>query len=109
MEKTILKDFTDRLLNQIGERIDTVKWFGSTARGERHRFFDIDVIVISDSEDRQLRNTVFDIAADISLEYDCLLSVIFISFLRYEEMKKAGRLLARNIEREGISLWKKAV
>jgi predicted nucleotidyltransferase len=103
--RQILETFNVRLLTEIGDHVRSIYWFGSTARAEAAADSDIDVLVLADSEDPAMREIAFDISAEVSLAFDCVLSVLFMSFARYAGMKKEGRLLARNIEKEGIILY----
>ena len=105
--KRILIEYVDQLLAPLGDHLKVVSWFGSTARGKATEDSDIDVLVLTDTEERSLRDTAFDISADISLTHDCVISVLFMSQARYSRMVKAGRLLARNIESDGIRLWQR--
>lgn len=105
LARHILDDFCARMLTEAGEHVRSIYWYGSTARGEAAADSDIDVLVLADTEDRAMREIAFDISAELSLAFDCVLSVLFMSFSRYAAMKREGRLLARNIEREGVVLY----
>jgi predicted nucleotidyltransferase len=89
------------LANLYGERLHQTMLFGSYARGEARPDSDIDVLVV-------LKGTVnpghevakvSDFIADLSLEYDKVISCFFMDEDRF--INRQGPLL-RNIRREGI-------
>ncbi|MFQ5637161.1 MAG: nucleotidyltransferase domain-containing protein [bacterium] len=104
----ILEAFSRDLVSRTGDRIFSIIWFGSTARGEGTQDSDFDVTIIATDENKDLWDTTIDVVAEHSLENDCLISILLFSKERFEKMKSIGRLLARNIERDGITLWNRA-
>jgi len=102
----IVRAFADELLQRAGDEIEAIIWYGSTARGEGTPDSDIDVaVVLRNPENDRLRRIALDVSAELSLEHDCLLMPFLISNARYQEMKQIGRLLVRNIERDGVWIW----
>lgn len=90
------------------ERIKEVYLYGSYARGDFDEDSDIDVCVIVDKIDYNIRNLISNIAekAMFDMDYQELLSVREESLLSWERMKKGNYPLVQNILREGILLWK---
>ena len=104
----IVRTFADELVKRAGDEIDAIVWYGSTARGEGTPDSDIDVaVVLRNQENDRLRRIALDVSAELSLEHDCLLMPFLISSARYQEMKQIGRLLVRNIEKDGVSIWQR--
>ncbi len=108
MIQKMLNDFSQNVINQFGDNIDSIIWFGSTARGNAKSDSDIDIAIIVEEENNDIWRKANDIAAQFSLEYDCLISILLISNKRFLEMKKIERLLAQNLEKDGKILWSKA-
>ncbi|MBN2089549.1 nucleotidyltransferase domain-containing protein [candidate division KSB1 bacterium] len=106
--QNLLKAFSQQLLNQNSGNIDSIIWYGSSARGDAQPDSDIDIAIIVDEENNETWRKINDLAAQYSLEYDCLISILLISNRRFLEMKQIGRLLARNLEKDGKILWSKA-
>jgi len=81
----------------VGDRIEEVILFGSTARGEATVASDVDLLVITSEEDFRLRRNLIGLAYDILLETGVNLSVKVLSrddaerFL--EEIREKIRLL----------------
>lgn len=90
------------------ERIKEVYLYGSYARGDFDEDSDIDICVIVDKIDQNIRNLISSGAekAMFDMDYQELLSVREESLLSWERMKKGNYPLAQNILREGIPLWK---
>ncbi len=104
----IVRTFSDELVKRAGAEIEAIVWYGSTARGDGTPDSDIDVaVVLRNQENERLRRLALDISADLSLEHDCLLMPFLISSARYQEMKQIGRLLIRNIEKDGVRIWQR--
>jgi predicted nucleotidyltransferase len=90
------------LRQTIPERLRTIALFGSKARGDSHPGSDIDVLVIIDQDDRVLQDKILTRAAQISLDYDVLLSLRVIGEPRWQQMR--GFTLYQNVLNEAIGL-----
>lgn len=66
--------FDQILAEKYGDIIRQLSLFGSKARGDDDSDSDIDILVIIDRDDRVIRTGIIDIASDLSVEYDLLLS-----------------------------------
>jgi predicted nucleotidyltransferase len=105
--KNILEAFSKDLISKAETRIFSIIWFGSTARGGGSKDSDLDIAIIATDEKKDLWDTIIDVSAEHSLKHNCLISILLISKDRFEKMKSIGRLLAKNIERDGVTLWRK--
>lgn len=103
-EQKAVSEFVGLLRRHHPQRVLQTVLFGSKARGDSRPWSDIDVLVVVDQESWQLRHAISDLAADVSLEYDVLLGPRVIGQERWEQMKREGFSLYRNIAQEGIPL-----
>ncbi|MGL5062470.1 MAG: nucleotidyltransferase domain-containing protein [Microcoleus sp.] len=91
-------------LNKLyGDRLRHLTLFGSQARGDAQPESDIDVLVVLKSPvnpGEEIKRTGKTIA-DLSLQYDTVISCIFLDEIDYQT--RNGSLL-RNIRKEGILL-----
>ncbi len=89
------------LTNLYGERLHQTMLFGSYARGEARPDSDIDILVVLTGTVNPGHEVakVSDFVADLSLEYDKVISCFFMDEDRF--VNRQGPLL-RNIRREGI-------
>lgn len=99
-----LEAYASRLRARFGERLRDVRLFGSYARGEAHEDSDVDVLVLVDGLADLELGVAFGEAAYVVLETGMPLSPIAMSTERFRELLRRERLLAKDIEREGISL-----
>jgi predicted nucleotidyltransferase len=105
----IVQNFASEVTKEIGDHLAEIIWYGSTARGEGTKDSDIDILLLTKEENHDLRKQAVDVSAYLSLQYDCLIAVSLMSVNRFKKMITNGRLYAKNIEQQGIRLWKKPV
>jgi predicted nucleotidyltransferase len=104
-EKDALQAFNQRLLTELGKQVQQVILFGSKARGDSALDSDIDVLILTDGENRQLRKTISKISSQIGLDYDVCLGALLIANKRWQQMSSERFSLCRNVERDGILLF----
>lgn len=103
-EKEAVAELKEALQDMLGDRLVGLYLFGSKARGDYGAGSDIDIAVIVRGLTRDLKNAVFDKAADIELERDVSLSTLVLSEEQFEFLKRRERRIALDIEREGVPL-----
>ena len=105
--KTLQKMSSD-IYDIYGDYLVKIVLYGSYARGEQTMDSDVDIAVILKSgNSEQMHESMVDIVVDYELEQGKTLSVVPIDYGQYMEWKKTLPFY-RNIEREGIVLWKTA-
>jgi predicted nucleotidyltransferase len=101
-EKQIIKCFKLEVKKALGERLDRVVLFGSRARGEAEPDSDFDFLVTVQRLEKQDRNRVREIASDLSLERDTVITVLLLPtedfredryFFLYEHIQKEGQVV----------------
>ncbi len=100
-----VESFTNRAVRELGDRIDAIILYGSAARNEANENSDIDVLIITAHP--EIREKIYDIAYDVDLEYDVLLSFFFIDRERFLRLLELGSPFAENILTEGVVLYEK--
>ena len=98
-EEEILKQFKAEVKKLFGERLDRVVLFGSRSRGNADPDSDFDLLVTAESLDEADQKRVFDIAADLSLEYGTVLAVLVVPTTDFREDRYF--YLYENLQREG--------
>ena len=107
-ERAALGALVRRLHQRYGGDLEHVVLFGSKARGDFNSESDLDVLVVvsmRSGEYRRYWNEIVDIACDVELEYNVVISPIIKEAAIYAKMRSQGLLLTRNIEQDGVSLW----
>jgi predicted nucleotidyltransferase len=101
--QTILTELHRRFEAIYGERLVRLVLFGSQARGDAEPGSDIDVLVVLKgivSPCEEIAKTINDVA-DISLEYNEVVSCVFVSEEQFERERSP---LLLNVRREGVPL-----
>ena len=93
--------FTAALRERFGGRVSEVVLFGSQARGDAHEDSDVDVLVVIDDLSDHERCDVIDLAYDVNAASDDWLG---LSTSHVRDLRRRGRRLWADIEREGIGL-----
>ena len=104
----VVKEYVNNLKSSIENDLDDVILYGSRARGDFKEFSDYDILVIHSKEKNS--NTIQDAILEAEVKimdlYDMLVSSIL--YTKEEWNKKKKYPLGLNIQREGISIWKKS-
>ena len=107
-ERTAIEILMERLLAVIPDQVLAVNLFGSKARGDDSADSDIDILIVTKSNDWQIVRKIRQLAARVSLEHDVLLNTHIIDYGQWIAMEEAQATYWRNIQREGIDLLPKA-
>ncbi len=106
MEK-MLSELAELLHQIYGKRLKAVILYGSVARGTYTADSDVDIMVLVDGDDAELRGydeRLSDVSTDISLKYLKVFSIIDISYQEYLKWKQILPFY-RNVSEEGIVLY----
>lgn len=99
-----LDAYASRLRPIFGERLRELRLFGSYSRGEAHEDSDVDVLVLIDGlTDREI-GVVATEAAYTMIDTGVPISPLPMSTERLEQLRRGERLLARDLDSEGIPL-----
>ena len=98
----------ERLARTFPNQILATTLFGSKARGDNNAESDIDILVITASEDWQVARTLRQIGARVSLERDVLFNIHVINHDGWAEMEQTRSTYWCNIQRDGIQLLPQA-
>ena len=101
-EKEIIQRFKERATEAIGDRLDRIILFGSRSRGDAQEDSDFDFLVLVKQTKAEDKSRVRNIAREISLEYDTVVTALVASredfkedryFYLYENIQKEGRVV----------------
>lgn len=104
----IKKEIVKGILELSENNIDQIVLYGSVARGDNDTESDVDIaMIIKEPLQTQMRDRIIKWSAAIDLEYDIVLSLIDIEQEEYNKWKDVLPFY-KNIEKEGVVLWKAA-
>jgi uncharacterized protein len=98
---TLLSQLRQELYNLLGTQLISIYLYGSQARGDARSDSDIDVLVVlkRDFDYFEMIERTGKIAAELSLEYDTVVSLAFTTKIKFDKMKSPFLL---NIRQEGV-------
>ena len=100
----VVARFARVVRKRFGESVIDICLFGSYARSEAHEDSDVDVAVVLEDAGWATRRDIIDVAADIGLEHDLVLSPTVFDRDTYERWRAQDRALVRDIETQGIRM-----
>jgi antitoxin ChpS len=101
-EYQALSAFLKRALGEHPGYITDAILFGSRARRDYHAESDVDILLITTTEDWRFKHAISNIAADIGLECDLIIDARIIGSERWDRMRREHFSLYENITRDGI-------
>jgi predicted nucleotidyltransferase len=103
----ILKKLASSLLAVYGEKLNAVILYGSVARGTDNSESDIDIMVLVDTSEEELkkyRDALCDVSVDFDLEYLKVFSIVDICNARFNAWKDVLPFY-QNVAKEGIVIY----
>ncbi len=108
MEQLMQEEIIEGLRNIFKDKLVSIVLFGSYARGTNTSESDIDIAIILNQEyDRESRDKVIDLAVDIDLKYDTVLSIVDINYDKFIEWQEVLPFY-KNVKKDGVLLWNAA-
>ena len=102
----ILNQFISQISNLIGDRLKKVILYGSYARGDYEKNSDIDIMILTDFNDKELveyRMKIRDLACDLELENDVIISPLVRNIDKYNNRIDIIPFYM-NVQKEGVVL-----
>jgi uncharacterized protein len=99
-----LEEYAKRLRVVFGDRVRDVRLFGSFARGDADEDSDVDVLVLVDGLTDLEIGRAAEEAAPVIMASGLAIAPLPMSTERFAELRRRERLLAHDIDVEGISV-----
>jgi uncharacterized protein len=97
-----IREYRQRLTEQVGDRLLRVTVFGSVARGEARAESDVDVLVRIEAPTQAERRAAARVSWEVGYEHGLLLSPLVLSEAEWNELVARERLIASEIARDGV-------
>jgi predicted nucleotidyltransferase len=101
----IVAHLTERLVEDIGDKIESIVLYGSVARNEAHGDSDIDILVVTRDDDRKLYDRISKIRTRIDLDNNTLTVLVQMGKNELEQHMKLGSPFMESVVREGVILY----
>ena len=105
--KKILMELSAMLQGVYCEKLKAVILYGSAARGTATEESDIDIMVLVDGTDQELRmfeDKLSDVSTDLSLKYFKVFSIMDVSYQEFTSWMNVSPFY-RNVSEEGVVLY----
>ena len=103
-EKQVLNEFKRKLWKSFPDDIVEIKLFGSKARGDANPDSDIDILVVTASDDWRKGDAIRGIGYELDDIIDSKLSIQVLSVSHIHYLRSNDFQFIRNIEREGVAV-----
>jgi predicted nucleotidyltransferase len=108
MERNVIRELVDGILDVMREQVVSIILYGSVARGTNTEESDVDVALIIRGELNPVtEDKLSDFIVEMNLKYDKVFSVIDIDIDKFLEWETVVPFY-QNVKKEGIVLWKAA-
>ena len=102
-ERDILQKIAEKL--SINRRILKAIAYGSRVRGDYRGDSDLDILVIVDKKDNEIRDNILDIFYSYELESDISFSLTIFSLEELEFNERLRSPFIENIRKEGVTFY----
>ena len=103
--ETVVDELRDRLVSQLGDRVEAILVYGSVARGEATQGSDIDLLLIIGSSKKEMVDQAFDVSFEIDLEHGTLTTLSFYAPDEFQDHLARGEPLLQEVMREGKVIY----
>lgn len=105
--RTILQELAGLLHQVYGDRLKAVILYGSVARGTQSGDSDVDIMVLVDGTDAELKKydeKLSDVSTEMALKYFVVFSIIDVKYQEFMDWKGISPFY-RNVDKEGVVLY----
>ena len=101
----IVAHLRDKLVQELGDRIESIVLYGSVAKNKAHKDSDIDVLAVTRDDDRKTYNRISKIRTTIDLDSNTLTSLVQMNRNELERYVKLGSPFMQSVIQEGVILY----
>src|SRR3989338_9163805 len=105
-EKEIVDDYCHSLRRRFPNEVKNIILFGSQARGEERPHYDIDLLIVLNTQDRRLKREVLNLAweAMFAHNFKAFLSPIVFFKKDYDQYRHLNSSFLANVSEDAIRL-----
>jgi len=99
-----IEEFSKRIKDELGSNLMEMKLFGSKAKGKNMPDSDIDILIITEETNENIKDIIFDITVDVNLTYDVVICPIIIAYKLYTDPLANQTNFYKAVQEEGLTL-----
>lgn len=103
-EKNIIYTFKKEIEEKFPKEIIEVLIFGSKARGDAAKYSDIDILVITKSNDKKIIKEIRFTGYELEIENDIVLSIQVLSSDYVDHLRNLATQFIQNVDRDAIAV-----
>ena len=100
-----VEQLKNRLLKELGDRIESIVLYGSVAKKTAHEESDIDILIVTQEQDKRLYDKISKIRTQIDLESNTFTAIVHLTSEELERYTKLGSPFIKSVAEEGIILY----
>jgi len=104
-----VEQLRDRLVRELGDKIDSIVLYGSVAKNKASEESDIDVLVVARDDEIGLYDKISKIRTQVDLENNTLTALVYVTCEELERYAKLGSPFMKSVSEEGVILYDKGV
>lgn len=101
----IITHLKKRLVEELQDKIESIVLYGSVARNETHEDSDIDILIVTREDNRELYDRISKIRTRIDLDNNTLTTLVQMSRDELEQYLKLGSPFMESVLKEGVILY----
>lgn len=99
----------DKLVKELGDKIESIVLYGSVAKNTAHEDSDIDILIVTRDEDKRLYDRISKIRTKIDLDNNTVTTLVNVSSEEVERYAKLGSPFIKSVAQEGVILYDKGI
>ena len=103
-ENNIIKDFKNKIENKFPDEKIIILVFGSKARGDASKDSDIDIIVVTRSDDKKSAREIRFIGYELEIENNIILSIQVLPEDYINYLRTLKTQFIQNVDRNAIAI-----
>jgi len=104
-----VEQLRNRLVRELGDKIDSIVLYGSVAKNTASEESDIDVLVVARDDEKGLYNKISKIRTQVDLENNTLTALVYVTCEELEHYAKLGSPFMKSVSEEGMILYDRGV
>jgi len=104
-----VEQLRNRLVRELGDKIDSIVLYGSVAKNTASEESDIDVLVVARDDEIGLYDKISKIRTQVDLENNTLTALVYMTCEELEHYTKLGSPFVKSVSEEGMILYDRGI